>query len=91
LASWITCSVTSAVQGAAVAVDQSGSRIMSGSVKASKGLSAHSPVIVCRKIEFGRKKLVCLANFAAGMALPRATPAMSPMMHSTSSSRRLPM
>ena len=49
------CRVVSAVQGAAVAVDQSGSRIISGSVKASNGLSAHSPVIVCRKMEFGRK------------------------------------
>ena len=40
--------------GAAVAVLKSGVRIMSGSVKAPEGLSAHSPVMVCRKIEFGR-------------------------------------
>jgi hypothetical protein len=44
----------SAVQGAAVAVEKSGTRIMSGSVKAPAGLSAQSPVIVCKKIEFGR-------------------------------------
>lgn len=52
--SWMTCKVTSAVQGAAVAVEKSGVRIMSGSVKAPEGLSAQSPVMVCRKIEFGR-------------------------------------
>ena len=36
------------------AVEKSGVRIMSGSVNAPEGLSAQSPVIVCRKIEFGR-------------------------------------
>ena len=54
LTSWMTCMVQSAVHGAAVAVLKSGVRIMSGSVNAPWGLSAHSPVMVCRKIEFGR-------------------------------------
>ena len=35
-------------------VSKSGTQTMSGSVKAPCGLSAHSPVMVCRKIELGR-------------------------------------
>src|SRR5207342_1880028 len=44
----------------------------------------YSPVTVCRKMLSGRRMPSSSANFSAGMILPRAMPAMSGMMASTS-------
>src|SRR5579863_5349894 len=44
--------------------------------------------MVCMKIEEGRAMPVSSKNFAAGMILPRATPARSGTRHSISVTRR---
>ena len=44
----------------------------------------HSPVTVCRKMPSGSRMPSSSAYFSAGMILPRATPAMSGMIASTS-------
>ena len=46
--------------------------------------SGYSPVTVCRKMDSGRRMPSSSAYLSAGMILPRATPAMSGMIASTS-------
>jgi hypothetical protein len=50
---------------------------MSGSVKSPSRVVGPFPRDGLQEDRIGQEKLVCLANFEAGMALPRATPAMS--------------
>src|SRR5678815_2372096 len=50
----------------------------------ARSSSGYSPVTVCRKMLSGRRMPSSSANFSAGMILPRAIPAMSGMMASTS-------
>ena len=51
-------------------------------------MSTYSPAIVWWKIEVGRNMRSSRMNFENGIALPRETPAMSAITHSTSSMRR---
>ena len=50
----------------------------------ARSSSGYSPVTVCRKMLSGRRMPSSSANLAAGMILPRAMPAMSGTMASTS-------
>ena len=47
-------------------------------------LSGYSPLTDCMKIDCGMRSVVVSVNFDAGMILPRAAPARSGTMHSTS-------
>ncbi|MNT24053.1 hypothetical protein D3C72_1595040 [compost metagenome] len=82
--SWMICAVGSLAHGTGRTVLASGIRRMSGSATEVKSCSGKSPVTVIDSTASGRRRPSAGLYLWRGTILPRASPVMSGIRHSTS-------